>query len=952
MKAIRAVAAALMVAALSAGLMPGTSGAQAPDHEVTVAVTVQRIVGLDCMDTTLGGCGSPPDFYARVHIGDLTQDTEDQVDSDENDISPNWRFERRVPLTTGRIPVVIRVRDSDGVFRGPADQVDIKDGPGRDLELMVNLAPCLVSGDLTARCPEGDISTGTLTTSGTESIKARLEFKVEVVDADSDGDALLDGWEIRGMDMNGDGTVDLPLGEAPYNANPRRKDLFVEVDYMDCAAGGCGSGDTHSHKPVEGVLGDVVAAFAAAPVTNPGGPDGITLHPMLDEAIPEVVDVLFETNGSGAMDDFNDLKNGNVPGPCTGRFGTAAERGSGNCEFLLKAKREVFQYAVFGHSYKEKPGSSGISELNTKGGNDFMVTLGNFGAAGISAWGGQRSAEAGTFMHEYGHNLGLFHGGFENKNCKPNYLSVMSYSLQAPNIDNARPLDYSADELAKLDETELKEPVGVGGPAGRLAVFGRGGATQTGPANGPIDWNGKNGDQETDAQGDVDYLSTVGDCDKASLGDKEIKGHDDWANLVYAFRHSPEFADGASRTVPSEMTRDELVRMTPLADLAVTKTVDRADATPGDTLAYTVIGRNLGPGKAIGSTIIDTLPDGVSQQRIVGELAADASRTENFSYWVPCETKDGAVLTNRARITGTNMALAADPNPVNNTDSASTTVHAPQLTLTKTATESANAGEKITYAVTFENVGSGAAHQVEVTDTLPREVYYSEALDAGTGPRPTAVIRNADGTTTLKWAIGTVSGDSGPRTIEYTARGSLLMLGGSTIDNVASVVFRNENDCVYPAVTATARSTVTEVAPTRDPLTIGYWRTHPEQWTSEFLARIQATDVRFDGADGSAPDGVLTSSEVVAAFSGAGTMPTVTEWQLLGTYLNLATRRITASTLIESRTTNRLGLVNVRDAGLFAQATLGMPYNRQTQDRYSDITTVLDEINRNRGLGY
>ncbi len=32
-------------------------------------------------------------------------------------------------------------------------------------------------------------------------------------------------------------------------------------------------------------------------------------------------------------------------------------------------------------------------------------------------------------MHELGHNLGLRHGGMDDLNCKPNYLSVMNYFL-------------------------------------------------------------------------------------------------------------------------------------------------------------------------------------------------------------------------------------------------------------------------------------------------------------------------------------------------------------------------------------------------------------------------------------------------------------------------------------------------------------------------------------------
>lgn len=61
--------------------------------------------------------------------------------------------------------------------------------------------------------------------------------------------------------MNRDGTVDLPLHQAPFSAGPFRKDLFVESDFM--------ADPNHSHAPPAGTLQDVIDAFAAAPVTSP-----------------------------------------------------------------------------------------------------------------------------------------------------------------------------------------------------------------------------------------------------------------------------------------------------------------------------------------------------------------------------------------------------------------------------------------------------------------------------------------------------------------------------------------------------------------------------------------------------------------------------------------------------------------------------------------------------------
>jgi hypothetical protein len=87
-------------------------------------------------------------------------------------------------------------------------------------------------------------------------------------------------------------------------------------------------------------------------------------------------------------------------------------------------------------------------------------------------------------------------------------------------------------------------------------------------------------------------------------------------------------------------------------------------------------------------------------------------------------------------------------------------------------------------------------------------------------------------------------------------------------------------------------------------------------------------------------------------YAPGGNQPKVLEMQLLSVYFNLATRRINAGTAISSRVAGRLGLLTVRDAALYAIDTLALPVNAATRDRYSDATTVLDEINNNRSEVY
>ena len=206
-------------------------------------------------------------------------------------------------------------------------------------------------------------------------------------------------------------------------------------------------------------------------------------------------------------------------------------------------------------------------------------------------------------------------------------------------------------------------------------------------------------------------------------------------------------------------------------------------------------------------------------------MVVNAEATRAVTYTVPCTTADGTVLTSSASATGVDML----GNQVTGTDSTQTTVHAPVLSLSKTATASVNAGEAITYRITYANTGSGTADNAVITDILPADVYYSAALDGGAGPRPDSVTVNADGTRTLTWQVGSIPGASGPQMIEYTARPSLLLLPGTSVHNSATLTFTNANGCTYPPVSATQTTAITQVPPTRDPHTLGYWRNHPAE---------------------------------------------------------------------------------------------------------------------------
>lgn len=325
-------------------------GLPLPTHAAlttTVTVTINQInCGSACDGQGIEGPGDgEPDWYAKVFMDGTGADPPRRDGPDDRaKITPNWVFTKVVPASQQIVAVRIQVWDRDTFSDDLADATP--QFGDKNLDFLIDTVKNTVTGEIT-----GGVGTQLCTFGNGEDGDGSAYICFTAGTGDRDGDGLQDAWETNGIDFDGNGTVDLALNAPPFNANPDRKDIFAEVDYMACSAGGCAAGDSHSHQPQPGALQDVVDAFRGAPVLNPDGTRGITLHAMQDEALAERAQVLFQTNGPGTNDDFNDVKNGNPAGACTGSFGTTAERANPGCANVLAAKRAVFQYVIFGHSF-------------------------------------------------------------------------------------------------------------------------------------------------------------------------------------------------------------------------------------------------------------------------------------------------------------------------------------------------------------------------------------------------------------------------------------------------------------------------------------------------------------------------------------------------------------------------------------------------------------------------
>ena len=966
-----------------------------PAQAVTAPLAV-TITSVDAIGDDMDGIGrSDADFYAGVTFERGTAQERrtdgtsfDTHAEDDPSITPFWPIGENVtPFTVNNVPIsritlaIWEHDDCDGPFcadtgitESDDDLLDIKPGSGEEVVLDIDMSTGRWFGDLTwpQSCVTGD---------GGEAVKVCFDISTQGTNGDVDGDFLLDGWETNGFNADGDATVDvdLPL----MGAHPGRKDLFLELDCIADTTAATG----HTHCPTDAAVQDVVQAFADAPVNNIDGTQGVQLH----------VDI-GGMNGAAPNTAVNVARAAAPANSVTGTYGNyggggnqIAEAGNtiidefdtsnasaGTNFFTLKsmnANRDyVFRYAIFGHQTNARRALNDCTSGQAKGipGVNFMVTLGGVNGAGNPCWGtdangfsvGSQSQQAGTLMHEFGHVLGLRHGGVDNFNNKPNYLSVMNYGISTgpastPNDVQACGVpavgglpggcDYSRNVLPTLNEVNppgLDECAGMGFGLGSFDWDGGGlsGASCAAPSTANVsaningDYNDANGDGDQDP-GEANMLSA-------------LPGAEDWNSILYGFRTVANFqtAGVASTDEPDPESiaaaRDYLATLVRPA-LGIDNT-GPADAVPGETLTYGLKVTNTGRGPALAAVLANTKPDATTTSFALGTVQVGNEPTRTVSYQVPCTTADGVVLTNSAAVDATDLIA----NPFSASDSVGTTVHAPVLSLAKTATETVNAGEAIAYRLTYANTGSGSASSVSISDTLPAGVYYSAALDQGAGPAPTTVTRNANGTTTLTWSIGTLAGSSGSNVIEYTARPGLLFVGADAVANSAQVTFTNTNGCTYSPVSASDVTGITEVAPTGDPQGEGYWKTQPELRTAELLARIQATDQRFDGADGTAPDGQLSSNEALVVLSGGGTQAEQLKAQLLTTYFNLGDRRVNAATRIASKLSTRLGLTNVRAAAMYGQGALALPLTKTTATRYSSSIEVLNQVNTNKSPVY
>lgn len=187
----------------------------------------------------------------------------------------------------------------------------------------------------------------------------------------------------------------------------------------------------------------------------------------------------------------------------------------------------------------------------------------------------------------------------------------------------------------------------------------------------------------------------------------------------------------------------------PNADLAITKTASAATVAAGSNVTYTLAAKNNGPDAATGVVVNDALPAGaslVSASSTAGTCSGTSTVTCNVgtlssgaaaTVTVVVKMTSVGVKTDAATVASTaDPTGAGDPNPVNNSATATTQVTAPPFTGVSFAGGALRVRNGVvTVAVTSASTATGTLRLTSVIDAKT-----GQAISARRAKRKTIVL--------------------------------------------------------------------------------------------------------------------------------------------------------------------------------------------------------------------
>jgi uncharacterized repeat protein (TIGR01451 family) len=216
---------------------------------------------------------------------------------------------------------------------------------------------------------------------------------------------------------------------------------------------------------------------------------------------------------------------------------------------------------------------------------------------------------------------------------------------------------------------------------------------------------------------------------------------------------------GTTDTNAANNTATDTDTLTPLADLAITKTDGVTTVAAGTSDTYTIVVSNTGPSAVTGAHVVDVLPAGVTAATWTftgstggGSVSGLPSGSGNldttvdlpvnatltFTFTVDVDPSASGSLTNTATVTP--PAGLTDPTPGNNSATDSDTIPTADLQVTKTdGVTSVVPGNVDTYTIVVTNNGPDTVTSVTLTDTIPAALSNANfapsvgTYDVGTG---------------------------------------------------------------------------------------------------------------------------------------------------------------------------------------------------------------------------
>ena len=364
--------------------------------------------------------------------------------------------------------------------------------------------------------------------------------------------------------------------------------------------------------------------------------------------------------------------------------------------------------------------------------------------------------------------------------------AVITGGCSASTGSVTQPVDPGAVPILELTKTASKSTAGAGEQIIYTLAYAN---TGTGPAMGVV--------LTDDLPDQVDWVS-------ASNQGSELAGTVTWnlgslaagargsvtttvtvANPIAAGTVLENHASIVSTELPTPLEVGPIeVTATSKPVLTIVKATSRTHVNAGQQYTYQINYGNSGTDTATGVVVQDTLPSGVA----FISASAGGTETNGVVTWnlpdlppgranqllltvqAPSPVANGTVLSNDVTVDSNETAPVAAPTVDVTVDSG------PVLELDKTVSKTtANAGDTLTYTVTYRNTGSDQATNVQLQDVLPSGTTYTSATNQGV-----ATGQQVD------WNIGTLAaGASGSVIVSATVDSPIA--DGTVLHNTASI---------------------------------------------------------------------------------------------------------------------------------------------------------------------